>query len=98
MSRDANRRASSDWVQPLSLKAACKRLANSIRIASGGGADDIVPLVAMLSLSNTGMPPIAAAPPNPELRGMLSNTICQQLFTVSAPLHPYLRGADLKNP
>jgi hypothetical protein len=27
-------RASSDWVQPLSFKAACKRLAKSIRIAS----------------------------------------------------------------
>jgi hypothetical protein len=38
------RRASSDWVQPLSFKAACKRLANSIRIASGGDADDTVPL------------------------------------------------------
>jgi hypothetical protein len=38
------RPASSDWAEPISCKAACKRLANSIRIASGGAADDIVPL------------------------------------------------------
>src|SRR5262245_17503446 len=61
LSSGAVRRASSDWVQPLSFRAACNRRANSIRIASGGAADDIVPLgggvwrcFAMLSLSSTG--------------------------------------------
>jgi hypothetical protein len=38
------RRASSDWVQPLSFRAACNRRANSIRIASGGAPHDAKPL------------------------------------------------------